>query len=119
MNGQNQNIKEIIISDLQKKGNELLVKHLDGRNYNESKVEMWIEAVLRDFENYFKEKYPNYYLFLFCTICSNNTSFYNNSFNIYKVLTEGGSFSVFRINNIYSCLFFFFFQNSIQINIFH
>ena len=117
MNGQNQNIKEIIISDLKTKAYELLVKHLDGRNYNETKVEIWIEAILIDFENYFKEKYPNYYLFQFCAVCSINSSFYNNSSNISKALT--GHFLFSKLVIFILVYIFSFLKISIQINVFH
>ena len=65
MNNQANNLKDIIISDLEKEANKTLSKHLDGRNYNELKVDEWNQNILRDIENYFKEKYPNYFLFYF------------------------------------------------------
>ena len=114
----NENIRDIIKEDLKKKGQELLIKHLDGRNYKEDKVDIWIKNILNEFEKYFKEKYSSYYLFFFCFVCSKKTFFYKDNRIICVSSKETNGNSIFKSNEIYSCLEFLFLKLLIQNQIF-
>ena len=103
---------DIMTDDCEKKGKEILKKHLDGRSYNESKVDEWINNILEEFINYFKQKYPSYHLFLFCQACSKkNCTFYFSKLELRAPLNENSWSSDFETDEIYSNLFFFFFEN--------
>ena len=103
--------REEISTELEKKAKEILEKHLDGRNYIESKIDNWINLILNDIENYFKEKYPSYNLFAFCDIFSSNTSFYSDYTTICRISTDNSCLAIFKTDNIYSCLYLFFFKD--------
>lgn len=102
--------KEIMTEDLEKKGEEILNKHLDGRTFIESKVDGWIKMIIDDFEKYFKEKYPSYYYFLFCNVSSKKTYFDANQQGLYRK-NERLSRAGFSTNDIYSTLRFFYFKD--------
>ena len=103
--------KDDIFKDLSEKGKEILSKHLDGRIYKESKIYEWINLILNDSENYFKNKYPLYNIFVYCAIFSNNTSFYSNYTSICVSSSESATISIFKSDQLYSCLYFFYFKN--------
>ena len=105
-----ENIRDIMEEDLVKKGKELLSKHLDGRNYIEDKVEEWIKNILDEYEKYFKEKYPSYNLFMFCSVCSKSTYFNRNKASICVSSKEESVSSIFKTDDIFSCLDLFFFK---------
>lgn len=106
-----ENIRDIMKEDLKKKGKELLSKHLDGRSYKEDKVELWIKNILDECEKYFKDKYPSYYFFMFCNVCSKNTFYYKNSRGIYVNSKEGSIDPFFKTDDIYSSLELLFFKS--------
>ena len=71
--------KEIIKSDLSEKYKEILKIHLEGRTFKEEKVKSWLNNILIDAKDYFVQKYPNYDLFLFAHIISQNLFYLSNS----------------------------------------
>ena len=105
-----ENIRDIISEDLKIKGKELLIKHLDGRIYKEDKVNEWIENILNDCENYFKEKYSSYHLFMLCEVCSINT-YFNGSSKGLLASQENYVFPVFKTDELFSRFHLFFFTN--------
>ena len=105
-----ENVRDIIKEDLKKKGQELLYKHLDGRNYKEDKVDLWIKIILDEYEKYLKEKYSSYYFFIFCFVCSINTLFCEESRSISVLSKETSYSSPFKTDDIFSSLDFFFFK---------
>ena len=107
----NENIRDIMKEDLKKKGKDLLVKHLDGRTYKEEKVDEWMKNILDEYENYFKQKYPSYYSFMFLDICSKDTYFYID-YHYICVSSKETTFSCqFITDALYSCINLFFFKS--------
>ena len=107
----NDNKEDIIEEECKKKGKEILQKHLDGRSYKESKVDEWINRILEEFIIYFKQNYPSYNIFLFCDVCPKKNLFFWNKRIISIPKKEKSSFSLFETDEIYSHLYFFFFNN--------
>ena len=104
-------LKDKIKDDLTKKGKEILKTHLDGRSYNEPKVNDWIQRILEEFEQYFYQKYSSYNLFSFCFVCSKKTYFYNKDRSILINDKEDSNNVAFSTDDLYSSLKFFFFKN--------
>jgi len=109
------NIKDIISKDLRNKGKELLSKHLDGRSYKEDKVDKWIKTILDECEQYFKEKYLSYHLFMLCDVCSKDTYFYTNKSGLLNLSKERYIFSIFKTEELFSCIHLFFFKDFISV----
>ena len=104
-------MKEKISEDLEKKGEEILKTHLDGRAYKEPKVNDWIQKIIEDFESYFSQKYSSYHLISFCLVCSKNTLYYVKNNSICVIENEDHNCAVFNTDDLHSVLYFFFFQN--------
>jgi hypothetical protein len=112
---QNENPKEIMRQDLMQNGFLILKKHLDGRSYKEEKTYDWINTIINDFESYFYQKYPSYYIFSFCFICPKTTFYLTDNKSIVSK-EEAGSKAVFSSDDIQSALSFFFFKNFTSIS---
>lgn len=106
---------DIMTDDCEKKGKEILKKHLDGRSYKEEKTYDWINTIINDFESYFYQKYPSYYIFSFCFICPKTTFYLTDNKSIVSK-EEAGSKAVFSSDDIQSALSFFFFKNFTSIS---
>ena len=60
-----ESLKDAILSDLRENYKTIIIKHLDGRTFNQDKIGTWVDNILIDAKDYFIKKYPNYDLFFF------------------------------------------------------
>lgn len=104
-------INKQITNDLLKAYKDILVKHLDERILKEDKILSWMNNILIDAKEYFIKKYPNYDLFLYIYVCPLNVYFYSNSYSISIKDIDWCSNIVFKTDNLYSCLYFFFYKH--------
>ena len=94
-------MRDKISKDLEKKGEEILKTHLDGRTYKEPKVNDWIQKIIEDFENYFSQKYSSYHLISFCLVCPKKTLYYTDDTAICVHDEEGHDFAVFDSDDLH------------------
>ena len=104
-------INKQITNDLLKAYKDILVKHLDERILKEDKILSWMNNILIDAKEYFIKKYPNYDLFLYIYICPLNVYFYSNSYSISVKDIDWCDNIAFKTDNLYSCLYFFFYKH--------
>ena len=107
--------KEIIKSDLSEKYKEILKIHLEGRTFKEEKVKSWLNNILIDAKDYFVKKYPNYDLFLFAHIISQNLFYLSNSDGILSNASDAHNF-VYYSNEFFYCILRFVFYKHYDLN---
>ena len=100
-----------ITDDLKEYFKAILVKHLDDRAYNETKIKNWTDNILLECKEYFIKKYPDYDLFLYCFVCERNVYFKDNN-NTISNPNDDNSYSIsFFTNNLFSDIYFFFYRH--------
>ena len=107
--------KEKIKSDLTEKYKEILKIHLEGRTFKEEKVKSWLNNILIDAKDYFVKKYPNYDLFLFAHIISQNLFYLSNSDGILSNASDAHNF-VYYSNEFFYCILRFVFYKHYDLN---
>ena len=105
----NKTQKDKIIDDLKINYQQILFKYLDDRPYNENKIKNWIDNILSDAKDFSIKNYPDYDIFLYCFIAQKNVYFNSNDRHISLPKTDGSGVAIFKSDNIYSELRFFFF----------
>ena len=110
VNAEDKSTKDIIREDLKKAYKDILSKYLDEREYKENKIKSWIDNILSEAKDYFIKKYPNYDIFLHVFVATRNTYFRSNYNVIYSEKTDDDSSTSFLTDQLYSCIYFFFFQ---------
>ena len=103
-------INKRIDEDLKKEFKTILQKHLEGRTIKEDKINSWMDNVLQDAQEYFIKKYPDYDLFLFCFTSPRSVKFYGYKNSISLINIDWCDFASFQTNDIYSCLYYFFYK---------
>ena len=99
-----------ITNDLKEEYKTILEKHLDGRTLKEDKINSWMNNILSDAKEYFLKKYPDYNLFLYIYVCPRDVYFYSYTSSISVADTDWNDSIVFTTDNLYSCLYFFFYE---------
>ena len=99
-----------ITNDLKEEYKKILEKHLDGRILKEDKINSWMNNILSDAKEYFLKKYPDYNLFLHIYVCPKDVYFYSYSSSISLKASDWNDSIVFTTDNLYSCLYFFFYK---------
>ena len=103
--------KDKILADLKVSFNDILIKHLDDRSYNESKIKTWVENILSDAKEVATKSYPDYDIFLYCFIAQRNVYFNSNERHISITETDGSDYANFKNDNIYCTLKYFAFKH--------
>ena len=103
--------KDKMIDDLKINCQQILIKHLDDRTYNENKIKNWIDNILSDAKDFSIKKYPDYDIFLHCFISQINVYFNANAASISIYKTDGLGVAIFKSDNIFCELRFFIFKH--------
>ena len=107
----NKSLKDEILDDLKKEYKQILINHLDEREYKDEKIKIWVNNILTDAKNYFIKKYLDYDLFLFCLVSEKGVYFkqISNFAGITKI--DNSDFVDFETNTLYVVLNFFYFKH--------
>ena len=97
-----------ITDDLKEYFKEILVKHLDDRAYNETKIKNWTDNILLECKEYFIKKYPDYDLFLYCFVYERNVYFKDYNYRISIQNVDNSDSIYFFTNNLFSNIRFFY-----------
>ena len=103
--------KDEMLKDLKKEFQQILINNLDGREYKEEKLKVWVNNILSGAKEYFANKYSDYSIFLYSFICEKYFSFRNNFIYISTPKYDAADFVVFRTDNLFATLHFFFYKN--------
>ncbi len=104
-------IKEQIVKDLEQTFKDILSKHLTGREINEDSIYSWMDNILIDSKEYFRQKYPDYDLFIKIFISPINMNFYSSHNSISNQNTDLNSYVVFTTGTIYSRINYFCYKH--------
>ena len=87
--------------DMKEICNNILIKHLDGRDYEKDKLSKWSELILNDTANELKKKYPEYgYGIIF--YISDKTNYVSSSKSVLYPKTDLNFLQVFNSKDFYS-----------------
>ena len=104
------NLRDEINKDLSQAFNEILIKHLDDRNFNEEKIKIWTNNILNEAKEYFRLKYSDYDLFLLNFIYPTNIFYSSNATSICIEETDLYFVVTFQSAYLYCCLYYFFYK---------
>ena len=104
-------IKDKIRTDLKDYFKTILIKHLEDRMYNESKIKNWVDNILLECKEYFIKQYPDYDLFLICAIYEKSVYFTEDCYHLCIAAIDASDFVDFYTDSLYSCLNFFCYKH--------
>ena len=93
--------KKVIEKEIKEIAKNILIKYLDGREYEKEKLPKWTELILHDSCIELKKKYPEYAYGIFFYI-SEKTSYISSSKSVLYPKSDLNILQVFNTNEFYS-----------------
>ena len=97
--------------DLEQPFKDILSKHLAGREINEDNIYSWMDNILIDSKEYFRQKYPDYDIFIYIFVCPKNINFCSNGGPISNLNTDWNSSVAFITDILFSKLCYFYYKH--------
>ena len=111
MTSSEESMKEQILCDLKKQFKQIIINHLDEREYKDEKIKIWVNNILLEAKTYFINKYPSYDVFLFCLVSEKGVYYRQNTLYAALIRSDGGDFVDLETDSLYVTLRFFFFKH--------